>query len=186
MKCPVINNSTSFKIRAVIRFLHANNVSVVDIHHELYVAYSQSAMSVGIIWHWRSVFKCERTNKCSRRRAIRSAICSEWWPRSEFWPRKLRKLVLHNFRTFVWAATNCALFSLTLSQWDPAITSFAQDGFRWCSSMRIKRGEWLRLRCWLWLLDRYHKKAMIFSVTSYIITNYETWISFANVEGIKK
>jgi hypothetical protein len=33
--CPAIDNPASYEIRAVIRFLHAKNMSVAKIHREL-------------------------------------------------------------------------------------------------------------------------------------------------------
>jgi hypothetical protein len=49
MICPVTDNPASCKIRAVIRFLHAKNMSAVEIHCELFVVYSQNVMSEGTL-----------------------------------------------------------------------------------------------------------------------------------------
>jgi hypothetical protein len=43
--CPVIDNPTSCEIRAVISFLHAKNMSDVEIHRELCAVYGQNVMS---------------------------------------------------------------------------------------------------------------------------------------------
>jgi hypothetical protein len=46
MTCPAIDNPASCKIRAAVRFLHAENMSAADIHHELCAAvYAQNVMS---------------------------------------------------------------------------------------------------------------------------------------------
>jgi hypothetical protein len=46
MMCHVIDNPTSCKIHAVVCFLHAKNMSAVEIHCELCVAvYGQNVMS---------------------------------------------------------------------------------------------------------------------------------------------
>jgi hypothetical protein len=47
--CPVIDNPISCKIRAVIRFLHAKNMSPAEIHCELCVVYDQNVMSEGTV-----------------------------------------------------------------------------------------------------------------------------------------
>jgi hypothetical protein len=47
--CPVIDNHTSCKIHAVIRFLHAKNMSAAKIHHELCTVYGQNVMSKGTV-----------------------------------------------------------------------------------------------------------------------------------------
>jgi hypothetical protein len=39
--CPVIDNSARYEICTVIHFLHAINMSAVEIHHELYAVYGQ-------------------------------------------------------------------------------------------------------------------------------------------------
>jgi hypothetical protein len=42
---PAGDNSASCEIRAVIHFLRTKNMSIVEIHLELYAVYSQNAMS---------------------------------------------------------------------------------------------------------------------------------------------
>jgi hypothetical protein len=57
MLCPAIDNPASCKISTVIRFLHAKNISAVEIHCELCVVYSQNVMSKGTVRHWYGMFK---------------------------------------------------------------------------------------------------------------------------------
>jgi hypothetical protein len=45
--CPAIDNPVSCEIRAVIRFLHAKNISAAEIHRELCAVYSQNVMNDG-------------------------------------------------------------------------------------------------------------------------------------------
>jgi hypothetical protein len=47
--CPAIDNPTSCEIRAVIRFLHAKNMSAMEIHHKVFRVYGQNIMSEGIL-----------------------------------------------------------------------------------------------------------------------------------------
>jgi hypothetical protein len=48
--CPVIDNLTSCEIfAAIICFLHAKNMSVVETHHELRAVYGQSVTSEGMV-----------------------------------------------------------------------------------------------------------------------------------------
>jgi hypothetical protein len=50
MMCPAIDNSDSCKIRAVVRFLRAENISAAEIHRELCAAvYSQNIMNEGTV-----------------------------------------------------------------------------------------------------------------------------------------
>jgi hypothetical protein len=45
MTCPAIDNPASCKIRTVILFLRAKNVSGAEIHRELCAVYDQNIMS---------------------------------------------------------------------------------------------------------------------------------------------
>jgi hypothetical protein len=56
MMCPVIDNPTSCKIRAVTCFLHAKNMSAAEIHHELLAVYGQNIMSEGTVRQWCKMF----------------------------------------------------------------------------------------------------------------------------------
>jgi hypothetical protein len=49
MACPAIGNPASCEIRAVIRFLHAKNMSAA--------VYGQNVMSEGTVRHWCRMFK---------------------------------------------------------------------------------------------------------------------------------
>jgi predicted transcriptional regulator len=49
-------------VNYVICFLHAKNTSVVEIHRELCVVYSQSVMNEEKIRKWRRMFKDGQTN----------------------------------------------------------------------------------------------------------------------------
>jgi hypothetical protein len=61
---PAIDNPASREIRAVIRFLHAKNMSAAEIHFELRVVYGQNVISEGTVRYWCRMFKYGR--KCSR------------------------------------------------------------------------------------------------------------------------
>jgi hypothetical protein len=54
---PAVDNPASCEIRAVILFLHAKNVSAVEIHRELWVVYGQTAVSQGTVRQWCRMFK---------------------------------------------------------------------------------------------------------------------------------
>jgi hypothetical protein len=47
--CPVIDNPARCEILAVIHFLHATNMSAMEIHRELCEVYGQNAMSEGTV-----------------------------------------------------------------------------------------------------------------------------------------
>jgi hypothetical protein len=49
MTWSVVDNPASCEIHAVICFLHAKNMSAVEIHLELYMVYSQNVMSEGTV-----------------------------------------------------------------------------------------------------------------------------------------
>jgi hypothetical protein len=59
--CPVTDNSTSYEI-CVICFLHAKNVSSVEILRELCALCGQNVMSEGTVRQWCKMFKDGRTN----------------------------------------------------------------------------------------------------------------------------
>jgi hypothetical protein len=61
--CPAIDNPTNCKIHALIRFLHAKNISAEEIHYELCPAvYGQNVMSEGTVRQWCRIFKDGRTD----------------------------------------------------------------------------------------------------------------------------
>jgi hypothetical protein len=62
MMCPAIDNPASCEIHAVTHFLHAKNMSAVEIRHELCAIYSQNVMSEGIIRPWCRMFKDGQRN----------------------------------------------------------------------------------------------------------------------------
>jgi hypothetical protein len=47
--CPATVNYTSCEIRAAKHFLHAENMSAVEIHRESFAVYNQNVMSEGTI-----------------------------------------------------------------------------------------------------------------------------------------
>jgi hypothetical protein len=58
MTCPATDIPASCEIRAVIRFLHAKNMSLAEIHNELCAAvYCQSVMTGGNASQWCRMFK---------------------------------------------------------------------------------------------------------------------------------
>jgi hypothetical protein len=61
--CPAIDKPTSCETGAVIRFLHAKNMSYVEIHCELCMAVcGQNVISKGTVKQWYRMFKDWRTN----------------------------------------------------------------------------------------------------------------------------
>jgi hypothetical protein len=60
--CPVIDNPASCKICAVIQFLHAENMSAVEIHHGLCALHGQNVMSEGTVRQWCRTLKDGRTD----------------------------------------------------------------------------------------------------------------------------
>jgi hypothetical protein len=52
MMYPTIDNPGSCEIRAVIRFIHAKNVSIAEILLKLFAVYCQNIMSEGNIRQW--------------------------------------------------------------------------------------------------------------------------------------
>jgi hypothetical protein len=77
MMCPEIDTRASCEIRAVIRFLHAKNMSAAEIHPELCAVYGQNIMSEGTVRQLCRMFKDGRTNIHGEERRSRPAICSE-------------------------------------------------------------------------------------------------------------
>jgi hypothetical protein len=52
-----MNNPASCKIRAVIRFLGAKNMSAAEVHNELCTVYDQNAKSEETVRKWCKIFK---------------------------------------------------------------------------------------------------------------------------------
>jgi hypothetical protein len=57
MMSPAIDYPASCEIHAVILFLCAKNISVVEISDELYAIYGQNVMSEGTVRQWCGMFK---------------------------------------------------------------------------------------------------------------------------------
>jgi hypothetical protein len=57
MMFPAIDNPASCGIRAIIRLLHAKNMSAVEIHQELCTVYGQNVTSEGTVRQWCNMFK---------------------------------------------------------------------------------------------------------------------------------
>jgi hypothetical protein len=66
MMCPAIDNSASCEIRAVIRFLHAKNMTAAEIHRGLCAVYGRNVMSEGTVRQLCRMFRDGRANKSSR------------------------------------------------------------------------------------------------------------------------
>jgi hypothetical protein len=75
--CPAIDNPDSCKIRAVIHFLHAKNVSDAEIHHELCMVYGQNVMNEGTVRQWCRIFKDGRTKVHNEEQNGRPSVVSE-------------------------------------------------------------------------------------------------------------
>jgi hypothetical protein len=58
----VIDNPASCEIHTVIRFLYDENMTAVEIHHELCLVYGQNVMSEGTVRQWCRMFEDRRTN----------------------------------------------------------------------------------------------------------------------------
>jgi hypothetical protein len=50
--CPVIDNPATCEIHVVLCYLHAKNMSDVEIHCELCAVYDQNVMSEGTVRQW--------------------------------------------------------------------------------------------------------------------------------------
>jgi transposase len=77
MMCPAIDNPASCEIGAVIRFLHAKNMSAAEIHLELCVVYGQHVVSEGTVRQWCKMFEDRRTNFHNEERSGRPFVMSD-------------------------------------------------------------------------------------------------------------
>jgi hypothetical protein len=57
--CPANDNPASCEICAVIRCLHAKNITAAEIHLELCTVYGQNVMSERTVRQWCRMFKDE-------------------------------------------------------------------------------------------------------------------------------
>jgi hypothetical protein len=84
---PAIDNPTSCKICALIRFLDAKNISAAEIHHELCADYGQNVMSEGTVRQWCRMFKDWRTNVHDEERSGQPSVVSD--DLAKCWPKNL-------------------------------------------------------------------------------------------------
>jgi hypothetical protein len=129
MMCPAIDNPVSCKIRAVIRFLHAENMSVAKIHREICVVYGQNMEHERSVTRCCRMFKDGRANKRSRSGEA-SAVCSKCWP----------KIMKDNFT--ISEVPCCSLRDYhSWARLSQVLSKMHSE----CSRLRTKRREWLRL-----------------------------------------
>jgi hypothetical protein len=72
--CPAIDTPTSCEIHAVIRFLHAKNMSAAEIHHKLCTVYGQNVMSERTVRQLCRMFKDGRINLHDEERSGWSSV----------------------------------------------------------------------------------------------------------------
>jgi hypothetical protein len=77
MTCPAIDNLASCEIHAVVGFLHAKNVSVAEIHLELWAVYGQNIVNEGNVRQWCKMVEDGRRDFHDEGRIGRPAICIE-------------------------------------------------------------------------------------------------------------
>jgi hypothetical protein len=75
--CPEIDNPASCEIRAVIRFLHAKNMSSAEIHRVLCTVYGQNITSEVTVKQWYRMFKDGRKNVQGGERSGLSSVVSD-------------------------------------------------------------------------------------------------------------
>jgi hypothetical protein len=76
--CPAIDNTACCKIRALILFLYAKNLSDAEIHPELYTAVcGRNVMSEGTVMQWCKMLKDGRTNLHDEERSGRPSVVSD-------------------------------------------------------------------------------------------------------------
>jgi hypothetical protein len=76
--CPAIDNPSSHKICAIIRFRRAKNMCASEIHRELCAAvYGQNVTSEGTIRKRRRMFRDWRTNVHDEERSVRPFVVSD-------------------------------------------------------------------------------------------------------------
>jgi hypothetical protein len=113
--CPERENPASSEICAVIRFLHAKNMSAAEIHLELCTVYGQNVMSERTLRQWCGMFKDGQTNVHDEERSDRPSVVSEGLVQSVH--QKFVKDCPSQFKEFRVNFTNFhALYSTRLSQ----------------------------------------------------------------------
>jgi transposase len=120
--CPATDNPTSCKIRAVIHFLHAKNMSAAEINRELCMLYGQKVMSEGTVRQWCRMFRDGQTNIHNEEQSGRPSVVSD-------------DLVQSEKRCFTISEPSCEFPQISLTLLYEIITfwlgyhTFAQDGF---------------------------------------------------------
>jgi transposase len=78
MMSPTIYSPTNCGMRAVIRFLHAKNMSATEIHRKLCaVVYGQNVMSEETVREWCRMFRDGRKNIHGEERSGRPSAVSD-------------------------------------------------------------------------------------------------------------
>jgi hypothetical protein len=85
MMCAAIDNPISCEIHTVMHFLHAKNMTAVEIHHELCAVHGQNIMSEGAVSQWCRIFKDGQINVHDEERGVWPSIASDGHVQIERW-----------------------------------------------------------------------------------------------------
>jgi len=126
----IIAAPASCKVRAVIRFLHTEGQSAVEIHRRLCRVYGDNIMSDRCVREWCRKFRDGRTDAHDEGGQERHSICDRW-TRSKSRPTLAWKTSFHDIRTFWRISTNFeALLCIELSRTDWVTISSVHGGYQ--------------------------------------------------------
>jgi hypothetical protein len=183
MMSPAINNLASCEIRAVVRFLHAKNMSAAEIHRELCVVCCQNVMSEGTVRQWCRMFKDGRTDVLDEERSGRPSAVSDDPVRSVDQKNCER-------RRFKISELSCEFPQISRTVLYDNIPVRLGYHHKFCSRLvpNVLTGAHKTQRmtsAFVDFLERYHKAGDEFLSRIVRVTGDETWVSFVNFETKK-
>jgi transposase len=174
--CAAINNPTSCEVRAVIRFLHAKQMSAADIHRELCMVYGPNILSEGAVRQWCRMFGNGWTNVHNDERSGRPFVVNDDLVQS------VNKKIRENQRftiselSFEFPHISCTiLYEIVTHK-----LGYHKFCARWVLKMLTDGHKTQRMASALTFLERYFKDGNEF--LNHIVTGDETWVSCVNVE----
>jgi transposase len=176
--CPVIDNPASYEIRAVIRFLHAKNMSAAEIHRELCAVYGHNIMRRGTLRQWCRIFKDGRTDVHDEERSGRPSVES-----NDFVQNVDQKICER--QRFTISEISCEFPQISRNVLYEIITvrlGYHKFCARLVPKMLTSAHKTQRIASDLTRLERYHKDGDEFLSHIARVTGGEIWVSFVNVE----
>lgn len=171
-----IENPAKCEVRAVIRFLLAQNVSAADIHRQLCTVYGPNVMSEGVVRQWVRFFKSGRTNIHDEERSGRpSVVSNDLVKKVDEKVRENRRFTISELSEQFPQISRTVLYEVVTDK-----LGYRKFCARWVPKLLTEVHKTKRMGSALNFLSRYDAEGEDF--LKRIVTGDETWVAYVNAE----